>query len=47
VGCTRKVRNGGVCVRHGAKMRLCSSQGCKNRSKRRGLCRRHGAYATT
>ena len=31
-------------MRHGAKVKLCSSEGCTNQSVRRGLCCRHGAY---
>ena len=43
-GCTTKARRkGGVCVRHGAKLKLCSSEGCTNQAKTGGVCRRHGA----
>ena len=33
-----------LCVRHGAKRKLCSVEGCSNYSKRGGVCNRHGAY---
>ena len=29
---------------HGAKKKLCSSEGCTNQAKRGGVCKRHGAY---
>jgi len=35
---------GGVCVRHGTKLKRCSSEGCSNQVKKEGVCRRHGAY---
>ena len=35
------------CVRHGAKVKLCSSEGCTNYAQRGGLCRRHSAYRST
>mmetsp|Transcript_19939 Transcript_19939/g.39956 ORF Transcript_19939/g.39956 Transcript_19939/m.39956 type:complete len:99 (+) Transcript_19939:278-574(+) len=38
---------GGVCVRHGAKLKRCSSEGCSNQVKKGGVCRRHGAYRNT
>jgi len=34
---------GGVCMRHGAKLKLCSSDGCTNQFYRGGVCMRHGA----
>eukprot|EP00985_Skeletonema_marinoi_P001399 scaffold564_cov97-Skeletonema_marinoi.AAC.1 len=39
-GCTKFVQSGGVCVRHGAKVKRCSHEGCANQA---GLCIRHGA----
>eukprot|EP00984_Skeletonema_dohrnii_P024787 scaffold13923_cov78-Skeletonema_dohrnii-CCMP3373.AAC.3 len=43
-GCTNLVVKGGVCIRHGAKVKKCSHDGCTNQAKRIGLCKRHGAY---
>ena len=34
---------GGVCTKHGALIKRCSSEGCTNQAKRRGLCVKHGA----
>ena len=31
-------------MRHGAKGKVCSSEGCTNLAKRGGVCRRHGVY---
>ena len=45
-GCTNIVQNGGVCIRHGAKLKrkLCSSDGCTtNIVQKGGVCYRHGA----
>lgn len=42
-GCTNLVRKGGVCIRHGAEVKLCSYPHCKNHAKNGGVCRRHGA----
>ena len=42
-GCVNCAQNGGVCRRHGAKAKLCSSEGCTNGVIQGGLCRRHGA----
>jgi hypothetical protein len=33
-----------VCIRHGAKIKRCSSEGCTNQTQKGGVCRRHGAY---
>jgi hypothetical protein len=33
-------------VRHGAKVKLCSSDGCTNYAQRGGVCVRHGATWT-
>eukprot|EP00984_Skeletonema_dohrnii_P012791 scaffold5219_cov148-Skeletonema_dohrnii-CCMP3373.AAC.9 len=42
-GCTNIVINRGVCIRHGAKIKKCSSEGCTNQVQRGGVCMRHGA----
>ena len=42
-GCTKCVQRGGVCFRHGAKVKRCSHEGCANQAQKRGLCIRHGA----
>jgi hypothetical protein len=46
-GCTNIIVRGGVCVRHGAKVKKrryeCSSNGCTNLAQKGGVCRRHGA----
>eukprot|EP00985_Skeletonema_marinoi_P001263 scaffold514_cov121-Skeletonema_marinoi.AAC.2 len=34
---------GGVCNRHGAKKKRCSSEGCMNRAQKGGVCMKHGA----
>jgi hypothetical protein len=43
--CKYRAINGGVCRRHGAKVKvkLCSSEGCTNQAKKGGVCVRHGA----
>jgi hypothetical protein len=38
-----QVYKGGVCVRHGAKKKRCSSEGCTNIAKKGGVCTKHGA----
>ncbi len=38
VGCTNHAKNGGVCIRHGAKVKLCSKEGCA----KGGVCKKHG-----
>jgi hypothetical protein len=35
-----------VCVKHGAKKKLCSVEGCTNQVIKRGVCWRHGASRT-
>eukprot|EP00581_Thalassiosira_minuscula_P000372 CAMPEP_0183743438 /NCGR_PEP_ID=MMETSP0737-20130205/65219_1 /TAXON_ID=385413 /ORGANISM="Thalassiosira miniscula, Strain CCMP1093" /LENGTH=189 /DNA_ID=CAMNT_0025979057 /DNA_START=1612 /DNA_END=2178 /DNA_ORIENTATION=- len=36
------VRNNGVCVTHGARIRICSAEGCSSQAKgRNGLCQTH------
>ena len=42
-GCTNYARKGGVCVRHGAQVKLCSVEGCTTIAKKGGVCIRHGA----
>ena len=42
-GCTNHVINGGVCVRHGAKVKRCSYDGCTNNAIKGGVCVKHGA----
>ena len=42
-GCTNHVIKGGVCVRHGAKVKRCSREGCSNRAQKGGVCMKHGA----
>jgi hypothetical protein len=42
-GCTSLARNGGVCKKHGAKVKLCSQERCNNQAVKGGVCRRHGA----
>ena len=43
VGCSNKVENSGVCVKHGAKMRICKRDGCSNKVQSKGVCFKHGA----
>jgi len=33
-------------MKHGAKVKLCSSDGCTNISRKGGVCMRHGAKVT-
>ena len=42
-GCHSKVVNSGVCMKHGARRRICSTKGCKNMIVKGGVCVRHGA----
>ena len=42
-GCTNVVVQGGVCGRHGARVKLCSREGCTNYAHKGGVCNRHGA----
>eukprot|EP00984_Skeletonema_dohrnii_P029618 scaffold20375_cov90-Skeletonema_dohrnii-CCMP3373.AAC.2 len=41
-GCKKAAQQGGVCVRHGAKVKRCSYEGCTNQVRRGGVCYRHG-----
>ena len=49
-GCVNQVRKGGVCIRHGAKVkrkiRTCNTEGCANQVRKGGVCIRHGAKRT-
>ena len=40
--CTKEAHQGGVCVKHGAKVKRCSYEGCNNQVQRGGVCVRHG-----
>ena len=43
-GCTKnKAQKEGVCKKHGAKIKLCNSEGCSNIVVKGGVCKRHGA----
>ena len=42
-GCTNYAQQGGVCKRHGAKVKRCSSEGCTNLAQNGGVCVKHGA----
>jgi len=42
-GCTHIIVKGGVCVKHGAKLKRCSNEGCTNIVVKGGVCVRHGA----
>ncbi len=45
--CTNHAQHGGLCRRHGAKAKLCSSGGCTNQVVNGGVCKRHGATHQT
>jgi hypothetical protein len=45
-GCTNVAVQGGVCSRHGAKVKRCSREGCPNVVVQGGVCTRHGAKVT-
>eukprot|EP00984_Skeletonema_dohrnii_P015434 scaffold6670_cov81-Skeletonema_dohrnii-CCMP3373.AAC.2 len=40
-GCTNQVQNGGVCIKHGAEVKRCSSKGCTNGAIKGGVCKKH------
>lgn len=42
-GCTSKVINGGVCIKHGAKVKICEHDGCTTQAIQGGVCIKHGA----
>jgi len=35
--------NGGVCIKHGAKVKRCSVEDCDNKALKGGVCLKHGA----
>ena len=39
---TKKVKNGGVCIRHGAMVKQCNIKGCANRTVQGRVCIVHG-----
>ena len=41
-GCTNQVRTGGVCTRHGAKVKTCKHEGCTTQARKGGVCTKHG-----
>ena len=45
-GCTKQAKKGGICIKHGAKVRKCSHEGCTNNALKSGVCIRHGAKIT-
>ena len=48
-GCTNFAQNGGVCVRHGAKVKveLCSSEECRTKPRKEECVRGMGQSATS
>lgn len=40
-GCPNQAYSGGVCRRHGAKVKLCSFGGCSSQAKKGGVCVKH------
>jgi hypothetical protein len=36
-GCTNQAKNGGVCITHGANVKLCSFEGCPNHAQKGGV----------
>lgn len=40
-GCTNRAVQKGVCIRHGAEVKLCSKEGCASQAKKGGVCWRH------
>ena len=42
-GCTNVAQAGGVCTRHGAKLKRCSRDRCTNQAQKLDLCTKHGA----
>ena len=41
-GCTNRVVQGGVCIRHGARRKKCNHPGCTKHVKKAGRCSTHG-----
>ena len=42
-GCTSQAKLGGVCVKHGARVKRCTHPGCRNQAVKGGVCVGHGA----
>jgi hypothetical protein len=42
-GCGRYVQQGGVCIKHGARVKRCSQDGCGKQAVQGGVCVQHGA----
>ena len=42
-GCNNKVVKGGVCIKHGVRVKRCSQDGCGNHVVKGGVCVKHGA----
>ena len=42
--CQNMARRGdAVCIKHGARKRICNHEGCQNQVQNNGVCRKHGA----
>ena len=41
-GCIQYAQKGGVCIKHGAKVKICMHEGCTNKVQKGGVCWRHG-----
>jgi hypothetical protein len=46
MGCATGAKTGGICVRHGAKVKRCCYEGCTKHIINSGVCIRHGAKVT-
>ena len=42
-GCSKQVVQGGVCIKHGARVKPCSREGCGKQVVQGGVCVEHGA----
>merc|ERR1712194_301586 len=42
-GCTKNAQKGGVCIKHGAKVKRCSHYDCTKQVQQGGVCIEHGA----
>jgi hypothetical protein len=40
-GCTKVAVQGGRCISHGAKKKLCSVEGCAKQAILAGMCKKH------
>jgi len=40
---TNQAKKGGVCIKHGAEKKQCSTEGCTNKAQKGGVCVKHGA----